>query len=209
MSRFSSGVQFDVDLTGNRNRGNWKPEVIVIHWWGNPATRPTFGGVVNWFKMRSSQVSAHYVVESGRITQMVREQDRAWHAGNDWANKYGIGIEVNPRLSDGDYQTAAELIAEIRKRRGDLPLQPHNRYSATQCPGSLDLARLDREARGSSSSGGSGGSSSSSSSTPARKTTAQLAREVIDGKHGNGDARRRSLGSRYAAVQREVNRLLL
>lgn len=43
---------------------------------------------------------------------------------------------------------------------------------------------------------------------PATKTTAQLAQEVIDGKHGSGDARKKSLGSRYNAVQAEVNRLL-
>ena len=43
---------------------------------------------------------------------------------------------------------------------------------------------------------------------PATKTTTQLAQEVIDGKHGSGDARKRSLGSRYNAVQAEVNRLL-
>lgn len=40
------------------------------------------------------------------------------------------------------------------------------------------------------------------------KTVAQLAQEVLDGKHGNGDARRHSLGDRYAAVQAEVNRIL-
>ena len=43
---------------------------------------------------------------------------------------------------------------------------------------------------------------------PATKTTTQLAQEVIDGKHGSGDARKKSLGSRYNAVQAEVNRLL-
>ena len=42
---------------------------------------------------------------------------------------------------------------------------------------------------------------------PATKTTTQLAQEVIDGKHGTGDARKRSLGNRYNAVQAEVNRL--
>lgn len=44
---------------------------------------------------------------------------------------------------------------------------------------------------------------------PAPKTTAQLAAEVIAGKHGVGAARKRSLGSRYAEVQAEVNRMLL
>lgn len=43
---------------------------------------------------------------------------------------------------------------------------------------------------------------------PAAKTVAQLADEVIAGKHGNGADRQRSLGSQYAAVQAEVNRRL-
>lgn len=50
-----------------------------------------------------------------------------------------------------------------------------------------------------------GGTSASSSS---RKSVKTLAREVLDGKHGDGAARKRSLGSRYDAVQREVNRML-
>lgn len=165
MARFSSSVRFEVDLTDNHNRGNWAPQVIVMHWWGDPATRPTFGGVVSWFNTPSAQVSAHYVVQGGRITQMVREQDRAWHAGNDWANKYGIGIEVNPRLSAADYRTTAELIAEIRSRRGALPLQPHSRYTSTACPGTMDLARLNREAR--SRNGGSSSGNTPSTSAPA------------------------------------------
>ena len=40
------------------------------------------------------------------------------------------------------------------------------------------------------------------------KTVTQLANEVIAGKHGNGDARKKSLGSQHAAVQAEVNRIL-
>ena len=41
-----------------------------------------------------------------------------------------------------------------------------------------------------------------------QKTVEQLAREVIDGKHGNGDARKKSLGSQYAAVQKRVDEML-
>lgn len=50
-----------------------------------------------------------------------------------------------------------------------------------------------------------GGTSASASSG---KSIKQLAKEVLDGKHGDGADRKRSLGSRYAAVQREVNRQL-
>ena len=39
-------------------------------------------------------------------------------------------------------------------------------------------------------------------------TVAELARRVIAGEFGNGDARRAALGSRYSEVQAEVNRIL-
>ena len=44
--------------------------------------------------------------------------------------------------------------------------------------------------------------------TPEIKTTDQLAKEVIDGKHGTGDARKKALGNRYSDVQARVNQLL-
>lgn len=44
-------------------------------------------------------------------------------------------------------------------------------------------------------------------STP-QKSIDELAREVLQGKHGNGEARKKSLGSRYEAVQKRVNELL-
>ena len=40
------------------------------------------------------------------------------------------------------------------------------------------------------------------------KSVDELAREVIQGKHGNGAARRKSLGDQYDAVQKRVNELL-
>jgi N-acetylmuramoyl-L-alanine amidase len=43
---------------------------------------------------------------------------------------------------------------------------------------------------------------------PAPKSIDELAQEVIDGKHGSGDARRESLGEQYEAVQTRVNELL-
>lgn len=42
----------------------------------------------------------------------------------------------------------------------------------------------------------------------ANKSTDELAREVIAGKYGNGDARKNALGSRYSEVQRRVNEIL-
>lgn len=81
----------------------------------------------------SSEVSAHYLVhEDGRIVQMVREADRAWHAGkSSWKgvtdiNSCSVGIEiVNPGYDFGyrdfpEEQMAAvvDLCLGIKQRHG-------------------------------------------------------------------------------------------
>lgn len=43
---------------------------------------------------------------------------------------------------------------------------------------------------------------------PVLKSIEQLAKEVIDGKHGTGEARKKALGSQYAAVQKRVDEIL-
>ena len=97
--------------------------------------------------------SAHYIAEAGRVACIVDPDNRAWHAGDgvnvgSKGNDQGIGIECNPRQSDGDYATIAELIRNIRAVYGDLPLIRHRDCSTTQCPGTYDLDRLDKLARG-------------------------------------------------------------
>lgn len=121
---------------------------IVIHHWDDPARTPSFTGTVSWLLRDSTDVSAHYVVEAGRVAQLVPEKDVAWHAAG--GNADSIGIEINPRQHDGDYETAAALIRDIRSRLGDLPLIRHRAVdgSSTSCPGTFDLNRLDRLARG-------------------------------------------------------------
>lgn len=113
---------------------------VTIHWWNDPSKNPAFDGTVNWL-CRKDGTSAHYVVEASRITQLVKEEDTAFHAGEK-SNPYSIGIECNPRQSDGDYRTIAELIADIWRRRGIMPLHPHNKFMNTRCPGTYDLGRL-------------------------------------------------------------------
>lgn len=55
-------------------------------------TEGSFSGAISWFKNPASDVSAHYVLSSsGQVVQMVRESNRAWHAGNH--NSHAIGIE--------------------------------------------------------------------------------------------------------------------
>mgnify|MGYP002346764917 CR=1 FL=1 len=119
---------------------------IVIHWWGDPATKPTFEGVISTLCNPSRDASAHYVAEAGRVACLVDPDVKSWATGP--ANSYTISIECNPRQSDADYETIGELIRDLRKTYGDLPLKRHRDFMNTACPGTYDLARLDRIARG-------------------------------------------------------------
>ena len=131
----------------NKWVGGNKIKGITIHWWGDPKTNPTAEGVVNWLCNPASQVSAHLVVTgTGRkVWQLVDDKDRAWHAMN--GNHSTIGIELDPRCRDSDYDVAAEVIANLWKHYGKLPLYPHKHWvSSTACPGNYDMKRLQREA---------------------------------------------------------------
>jgi N-acetylmuramoyl-L-alanine amidase len=76
------------------------PDMVVLHYTG----MKTGAAAEAWLCTPESQVSSHYLVhEDGRVVQMVRESDRAWHAGKSFwrgvtdVNSHSIGIEiVNP-----------------------------------------------------------------------------------------------------------------
>lgn len=127
---------------------------IAIHWWGDPAQRPTFDGTIQYLVYGGARNSAsvHYVVEAGKVACLLDpDTSLSWGQGDGaggYGNNFFISIELNPRASDGDYATAAELIAELRAVYGPLVLKPHRDFTATQCPGVWDLGRLDRLARG-------------------------------------------------------------
>lgn len=108
---------------------------IIVHHWDDPARRPTFDGVIAWFKNRMSGVSAHYVVEAGRVACLVNESDTAYHAGNWAMNTQSIGIECNPRCSSGDLATVRELIADLQKRYPGAKVITHRDVVPTSCPG--------------------------------------------------------------------------
>lgn len=117
-------------------------EAIFIHWWNDPAAEPSFEGVVATLSNPNVKASAHYVAESGRVCSMVPEKDIAWTTNS--ANPYSISIECNPNARDGDYNTIAELIKEIRARHGNLPLRLHKEIVSTRCQPAYDLNRLDK-----------------------------------------------------------------
>lgn len=129
----------------NQNSRPGAPRFIVIHHWGSRGQ--DFDNVLHWLTVKRSRVSAHYVAQAGRVERIVSEDRRAWHAGSDYGNDYGIGVECRPEATDGDYATVAALVRDIRSRHGDLPLFPHRKFSPGNiCPGEWDLDRIDREA---------------------------------------------------------------
>lgn len=139
-------MNLTTNITSNKWVGGNRCEVIIIHWWNDPAKKPTMPGTVSWFLNPNSQVSAHYVVSGNTVVKMVDEEDQAWHAMQ--ANQFSIGIEIDPNVPGNTYKTAGELVRDIRKRRGNLPLKKHSDYVATGCPGSIDLKRIEQESKG-------------------------------------------------------------
>jgi len=90
---------------------------VVIHY-----TEGSYAGCISWFQNCDSQVSAHYVIRSsdGQVTQMVRERDKAWHAGS--ANGYTIGVEheaygdIISFFTPEMYASSADLMRSICSR---------------------------------------------------------------------------------------------
>nr|WP_300341091.1 N-acetylmuramoyl-L-alanine amidase [Actinomyces sp.] len=122
------------------------PNQIVIHHWG--ADGQSHDGVAAYLCRYAGNSSAHYVASAGRVTQLVSDRDRAWHAGSS-GNPRGIGIECRPEMSDGDFETVAGLVAAIRSEHGNLPLAGHRDHMSTACPGRwyVRLTALDARAR--------------------------------------------------------------
>ena len=126
-------------------------ELIVDHW-----TVVMFEGAIRRFLNPASILSAHYVIgQDGRVFQLVREEDTAFHAGVYEVNQRSIGIEheASPTLAPSDplYAASARLHAEIASRYSlDLhvgaTVLPHRAIVPTQCPGTLDLERIVRQA---------------------------------------------------------------
>lgn len=94
------GADVRVSPNFGPRRDGMAPDCIILHYTG----METGQAAEAWLCTAESEVSSHYLVhEDGRIVQMVRESDRAWHAGRgSWkgrsdVNSFSVGIEiVNP-----------------------------------------------------------------------------------------------------------------
>lgn len=114
-------------------KGGNKPKKIIIHHWGVDGQK--FDNVVGWLCNPKAGVSAHYVVEAGKVTKLMNDTDCAWHAGSKAQNTTSIGIECRPECTKADIETVIELIADLYAKHGVLPVVGHKDVAATSCPG--------------------------------------------------------------------------
>lgn len=139
--------------------GNWdsnraKIDRVVLH---------TMVGTVKSANARfnnpSSQVSSHYGVDmNGDLYQWVDEDNVAYTNGNYAMNQRSVTIEhadngdYDGTRPDSLYQTAGNLVRDICQFYG-IPIDrahilKHREIVATHCPGTLDVDRIIRIAKG-------------------------------------------------------------
>lgn len=108
-------------------RGGRAIDLLLLHY----TATETAEQALDWLTREESGVSSHYLIdEDGRISQMVAESERAWHAGiSSWdgdtdINSCSIGIEIQnhghemgyPDFPDAEMQAVEALCLDILAR---------------------------------------------------------------------------------------------
>ncbi|MEU6997349.1 N-acetylmuramoyl-L-alanine amidase [Nonomuraea sp. NPDC046570] len=125
------------NYTASSRPSSYAIDRVVIH-----VTQGSYAGSISWFQNPSAGVSAHYVIRSsdGAVTQMVRNKDVAWHAGNWSYNTRSIGIEHEGWVSDASwfteamYRSSAALTRYICDKYG-IPKDRSHIIGHNQVPG--------------------------------------------------------------------------
>lgn len=108
-------------------RGGSDVEFVTVH-----TIQGSYASAIAWFRNSRANVSAHYIIRAsdGQITQMVCENDKAWHVKTD--NAQAIGIEHEGFIDDGGawytnemYESSAALVRDICQRYDINPLQTY------------------------------------------------------------------------------------
>lgn len=197
-------------LSNNSNHYNGVNgcKYITIHETGN-TDKGANALMHSRYMNNGSKETWHYSVDSNYIYQHFDDNVQCWHAGTGrrTGNLHSIAIEMCVN-SDGVYSktidNTVELVRYLMKKH-NIPLSnvvQHNHWSGKNCPQQLRENRngitwnmfknlinrynkIDKEVN----------------------DIDRLAKDVIAGKYGNGDERKRKLGSLYAPVQKRVNEL--
>jgi N-acetyl-anhydromuramyl-L-alanine amidase AmpD len=116
-------------------------QYIVIH-----DTETSYDAAIALFQSPTSGDAANYVIRSsdGAITQLVPNQDVAFHAGNFWFNMHSIGIEHEGFAAQGatwyteaQYRTTAALVRSLAAKYG-IPLDREHIIGHDNVPGPGD-----------------------------------------------------------------------
>lgn len=144
--------------TGRYDESRSPIDLIVLH-----STAGTLQSTISLFgsaPQPGKETSAHYVIENdGELYQGLEEYFTAYHCGNLEKNRRSIGIEhvdngpTVKRHTDAQYAMSAKLVKDICTFY-NIPIDsshiiPHSSVVATACPNGLDVARIIREASGS------------------------------------------------------------
>jgi len=127
-----AGAEVRVSPNFGPRRERSSPDMIILHYTGMESGL----AAEEWLCNPASEVSSHYLVhEDGRVVQMVREADRAWHAGRgSWhgaadINSRSVGIEIVnagvdaglPDFPDVQIEAVIRLCRDISMRHAILP----------------------------------------------------------------------------------------
>jgi N-acetyl-anhydromuramyl-L-alanine amidase AmpD len=109
---------------------------VVVH-----VTQGGYTSAVRAFQDPGHRAAAHYIVRaSGQVTQMIRELDVAFHAGNRAYNERSVGIEHEgfveraSSFTDAMYAASARLTARICGRYG-IPVDREHIVGHAEVPG--------------------------------------------------------------------------
>ncbi|WP_344004091.1 peptidoglycan recognition family protein [Streptomyces thermocarboxydovorans] len=139
----------EVDYTGARwlaaSDANWRRadrpadfriDMVVVH-----VTQGDLASAVKAFQDPGHRAATHYIVgQDGKVTQMIRELDVAYHAGNRDYNERSIGIEHEGFVDRPEdfthamYESSARLTARICARY-DIPVDREHIIGHVEVPG--------------------------------------------------------------------------
>ncbi len=113
-------------------RGASRPDILLLHYTGMTSCERA----IDWLSRPEAKVSCHYVIDvDGTITQMVAEDQRAWHAGvSAWAgetdiNSRSVGFEIHnpghdqgyPEFPEAQMAAVEALAADVVRRWSIAP----------------------------------------------------------------------------------------
>lgn len=170
------------------------------------------------------------ITSEGKIGVMIDEQYRAWTSSNRDNDMRAVTIEVandeiggNWHVSDKAMASLIKLCVDICKRNGIKALNftgnasgnltMHKYFTATACPGPYLASkfpyiaeRVNKQLNAKTTT-----STKKPTTTTKKKSVSEIAKEVVAGKWGNGEERKKKLttaGYNYNTVQAEANKLV-